>query len=112
MHTVTFTCPHCNNLMAVGTDHLGQDVRCPTCQNVVVAPTAPEPVQELTVSGPADDGAESIFSGEQHDEDVFGSKPPKIEVAAGPPLSGSMVSQFASYPPAPHLEPPPPESAP
>src|SRR5438477_567543 len=40
MQTVTFTCRHCNNLMGVTADLLGQAVHCPTCGQVVVAPSA------------------------------------------------------------------------
>ena len=32
MQTVQFQCGHCNKLMAVGVEHLGQQVRCPHCQ--------------------------------------------------------------------------------
>jgi hypothetical protein len=38
MQTVNFQCGHCGNLMAVAADFLGQQVRCPHCQQVVVAP--------------------------------------------------------------------------
>ena len=41
MQTVNFQCGNCNNLMAVGAEYLGQQVRCPHCQAVVVAPAAP-----------------------------------------------------------------------
>ena len=40
MPAVTFQCGSCNNLMAVEEDLRGQQVRCPHCQQVVVAPTA------------------------------------------------------------------------
>jgi hypothetical protein len=40
MQTVNFQCGHCGNLMGVSTEFLGQQVRCPTCQQVVVAPSA------------------------------------------------------------------------
>src|SRR5437763_1257562 len=51
MQTVNFRCGHCNNLMAVGTEFLGQQVRCPHCQNVVVAPpAAPAPAPAANYS--------------------------------------------------------------
>ena len=40
MQTVNFNCPHCGNLMAVGMNLLGRNVRCPHCKAVVQAPTA------------------------------------------------------------------------
>jgi DNA-directed RNA polymerase subunit RPC12/RpoP len=41
MQTVNFQCGHCGKLMAVGSGFLGQQVRCPYCQQVVVAPPPP-----------------------------------------------------------------------
>ena len=57
MATVTFKCGHCNNLMAVNAEYLGRQVRCPHCQQVVVAPAQqsaaapppPPPVPVLTL---------------------------------------------------------------
>ena len=40
MQTVNFQCGHCGKLLAVQRQHLGQQVRCPSCQQIVVAPTA------------------------------------------------------------------------
>jgi len=45
MQTVNFQCGNCNNLMAVSAEFLGQQVRCPHCQAVVVAPAAPAPAK-------------------------------------------------------------------
>src|SRR5437763_1339138 len=42
MQTTNFQCGHCGNLMAVTANMLGQQVRCPNCQQVVLAP-APAP---------------------------------------------------------------------
>jgi hypothetical protein len=47
METLTFQCGHCNRLMAVGGGFLGKEVRCPHCQQVVVAPTQPAPTSPL-----------------------------------------------------------------
>jgi DNA-directed RNA polymerase subunit RPC12/RpoP len=41
MQTVNFQCDHCGKLMAVGANYLGQQVRCPHCQHVVLAPAVP-----------------------------------------------------------------------
>ncbi len=79
MQTVNFRCGHCNNLMAVGTEYLGQQVRCPTCLNVVVAPAnvpsqapvfAPEPVPAPT---PAPPELENLFPQIAENEDIFSS---------------------------------------
>src|SRR5262249_54845965 len=40
MATVNFQCGHCGKLMAVEAGHLGQQVRCPHCQGVVLTPPA------------------------------------------------------------------------
>ncbi len=40
MQTVNFQCGHCGKLMAVGVEFLGQQLRCPHCQQVVLAPAA------------------------------------------------------------------------
>ena len=118
MHTVTFTCPHCNNLMAVGAEHLGQQVRCPSCQNILVAPAQEPavvtggsvPMIDLGLSTGEEESPESIF-GEVHDEDLFGTPPPKIDIPIEPaslPANGSAVMQVTSAPPMPELAPPPP----
>ncbi len=52
METLTFQCGHCNKLMAVGTAHLGQQVRCPHCQQVVVAPSQPAPATHAPAESP------------------------------------------------------------
>jgi hypothetical protein len=41
METVNFQCGNCKNLMAVETGFLGQQVRCPHCQQVVLVPAPP-----------------------------------------------------------------------
>jgi hypothetical protein len=44
METMNFPCGHCGNLMAAGQDLQGQVVRCPHCQQLVIAPvTSPQP---------------------------------------------------------------------
>jgi hypothetical protein len=59
MQTVQFQCGHCGSTMGVNIEFLGQEVRCPTCQQVVVAPAAadqfpPEP-------SPTSDSTEKLF---------------------------------------------------
>jgi hypothetical protein len=86
MQTVNFQCGHCRNVMGVNAAYLGKQVRCPHCQQVVLAPAqaptpAPAPVAVSPPAGPAPgqskaapDPEDSIF-GEQVDEDLFGSPP-------------------------------------
>jgi hypothetical protein len=45
MQSVNFRCGHCNNLMEVDEDLLGQQVPCPHCQQIVVL-TLPTPAAE------------------------------------------------------------------
>lgn len=106
MQTVQFQCGHCGKLMAVGSEHLGEQVRCPHCQQVVIAPppaapaSAPNPVDAPPPGGaetapytpaPASD-AEDIFSPADGGDDLFGGgEAPRVEIPAeplAPPLPG------------------------
>jgi hypothetical protein len=91
METVNFQCGHCGNLMGVSTEFLGQQVRCPTCQGIVLAPGPSAPAAAdlgATVSFPPKEDAEpeSIFSPpEDACEDVFGhSSAPRVEMPPEP----------------------------
>jgi hypothetical protein len=116
MQTVNFNCPHCGNLMAVGTNLLGRNVRCPHCKQVLRAPAAPgwapvqpapappAPLPTFDVPRPAEHH-ESIF-GERHDEDVFGSDPPKPTMPPEPaplprPATGPALGATVSMPTPP-----------
>jgi hypothetical protein len=118
MQTLTFSCPHCTNLMAVGLELLGQQVQCPTCGQVIIAPASMPEQQAAAVSVSAAEGSSAIISfdqpkqedhdsifGEVQDEDVFGSRPPKVEIPDGPPITPAPVasdppgSNFASFAP-------------
>lgn len=111
MQTVNFNCPHCGNLMAVGTNLLGRNVRCPHCKQVVrapvgagegpPAPAAPPPT--FNVPGPTGEHHESIF-GERHDEDLFGSEPlkptlPSMPAPPPPPLEETVQVPSPAPPP-------------
>jgi hypothetical protein len=107
MQTVSFNCPHCQKLMGVAVDLQGQEVQCPSCGRTLVAPTNAEPLVAFDdVTKVSSESHESIF-GEHHDEDVFGTPPPKVDVPGGvEAVSGLMPtslapghSQFAVYPP-------------
>ncbi len=117
MQTLTFSCPHCKNLMAVVLDLLGRQVQCPTCKKVIIAPNAvPTPQAANAPAEPKSSGSgseilfelgkeedtDSIF-GEVQDEDVFGSRPPRLEIPEGPPLTPNPpdrpASNFATFAP-------------
>jgi hypothetical protein len=125
MQTVNFHCPHCGNLMAVGTNLLGRNVRCPHCRQVVRAPAAageaPAPPAPTPAPPPRQPGVpsfnvprpteahESIF-GERHDEDVFGSEPPKPKMPDAPtpisppaPTPQTLAETVAVQTPTPNL---------
>jgi hypothetical protein len=103
METVNFQCGHCGNLMAVGTDHLGQQVRCPHCQQVVVAPPhAPAPAAAAPAPAPAEttfqptvpQDHEDIFAPPAPTDDLFGApRLPKLEL---PPPNGPLPDPAAT----------------
>ena len=65
METVTFTCKHCDQVIAVEVSSLGQEVECPHCKQVVTAPAVP-----------ADAAEEPPAPGEPH------ARPPRARDAA------------------------------
>ncbi len=121
MQTVNFQCGNCNNLMAVGAEYVGQQVRCPHCQAVVVAPAgdapppAPAPASAPFLS-PTVNEQEDIFAPPEPSDDLFGRpEAPRVELppmqttlaADGPALPadaeplGSTMTYSAPEPPAP-----------
>src|SRR4051794_17013317 len=89
METVNFQCGHCGKLMAVTTQMLGRQVRCPHCQQVVLAPAqspAPRPslVEDATLS--VTEEHDSIFTPpSEAAEDLFGDAPePRLELPPFP----------------------------
>lgn len=93
MQTVNLTCPHCGKLMALSSEWLGRQVRCPHCSGVVptpaeapgppaLAPTAAEPQIELAVQN---DEPDSIFSpSDADDEGLFAGPVPQVEFPPEP----------------------------
>lgn len=78
MQTVNFTCGHCDNLMAVTADLLGQHVRCPHCQQVVLAP-APSALPAVATPVPAPlttepDALSFSPAGAREEDSIFGPK--------------------------------------
>src|SRR5438876_3627008 len=95
MQTINFECGHCHNLMAVGENFLGQQFRCPHCQQVVVAPLPPSPPAVVPppeaparpmFSMPPPEEHESIFgAAESVGDDLFGEPPaPQVEMPPQP----------------------------
>jgi hypothetical protein len=95
MQTVNFQCGHCGKLMGVSGEFLGQQVRCPHCQQVVVAPLSavPPPASPEASSFSPDliqtvlqppiplADPEDIFSPPDVTEDLFGQPDaPRIEM--------------------------------
>jgi len=109
MQTVNFQCGHCGKLMGVSSAFLGQQVRCPHCQQVVVAPpsteaTAPAPTEgaplpsglfETILQPPAPADPEDIFSPAEPTEDLFGRPDaPRLEMPVdllAPTLAGEQA---------------------
>ena len=106
MQTVKFQCGKCQKVMAVGDNLLGKQVRCPHCQQVILAPAtvpAPVPVPALAPAGaPTPGGAPevvfrmpvqrteeegSIFGeNEEEGDDLFNSpRAPTVELPPAPP---------------------------
>jgi hypothetical protein len=76
METVNFPCSHCGELMAVTTDHLGAQVHCPHCRQVVQAPSAPE-------SRRASETESILTSADEVSDDLFGGPlRPRVELPA------------------------------
>ncbi len=113
MQTVQFPCGHCGNVMAVESEFLGQPVRCPRCQQIVVAP-ADAPSDSAPADGlvartnsaetivkplvPSGDG-EDIFAPEEPTDDLFGRpEPPRIEI---PPPKPALAENNPTLPPEP-----------
>jgi DNA-directed RNA polymerase subunit RPC12/RpoP len=128
MDTVEFQCGHCSQLLAVNREHLGQQVRCPHCQQTVLAPhpePVPAPVPEQPQAFPATmemvapslppDEPESIFSAHTESDDLFGQVPEvELPPAVAMPPAALPALQTVQPPPSemPNLELTAPEAIP
>lgn len=103
MPAVTFQCGNCKNLLAVEDHLLGQQVRCPHCQQVLVAqgppalsPTA-RPIRVESPSEHSDVPADislgfSISTPPHHEEEsIFTTAPRATEDLFGEPAPGQVV---------------------
>ncbi|MSQ93987.1 MAG: hypothetical protein EXR98_05455 [Gemmataceae bacterium] len=81
MEIVQLQCGNCQQLMAIGVEHLGGQVQCPHCQAVVqtqAAAPAPAPNMQLELR-------ERTFSGAAASDVVLGNAPaPQVEMPPGP----------------------------
>ena len=83
MQTVQLTCSKCGKVMAISTEHLGTQVHCPHCMEILQAP--PPPVAQPPEIKGSDGEVESIFGGSS-DEDIFGGSPKaRVEMPEVPP---------------------------
>jgi hypothetical protein len=120
MQPVHFHCGHCGKLIAVNTEHLGRQVRCPHCQQVVFAPQSAAPTPEPAAGGveapspgfletilnvPAPTGdAEDIFSPADVSDDLFGGgEAPRIEMPPPDPLALTLPDHNAGALPHPEV---------
>ena len=81
MQNVNFQCRHCGNLIAVGADLLGKQVRCPHCQQVITAPPPlpPTPTSPLEEKPPEPTSA----APRQETSDILSeapANPPPVEM--------------------------------
>jgi phage FluMu protein Com len=88
METVQLQCGSCNKLMAISTQHLGSQVRCPHCQAVVQTPQPAEASAPLEIHAPQVEAgeAESIFTPPAPSEDLFDA--PQGPLVEMPPDAG------------------------
>jgi hypothetical protein len=131
METVQLQCGNCGKVMAINTEHLGGQVRCPHCQSVVQTPPRahPDPTPtplpaEIVVPQVASGEVESIFAPDEASDDLFGARPqrshvqmpnespppPPMRHPAETPLNDAptqtrdSIGLFAGAPPAPPAE--------
>jgi hypothetical protein len=99
MATVTFDCERCGRLMGVSSEYLGQQVRCPHCQQVIRAPAAdrlaepkpplrpPHGIEESIFEAPDDNAGDALFAGPEKSLVEMPPEPPvpNLQMEAEPP---------------------------
>jgi hypothetical protein len=95
MQTVQFQCGHCGNLMGVSTEFLGEQVRCPTCEQVVVAPASAEPSPSEPSS--ITESTENLFLANLQSAPIGGAPKPEARPAepSAPPEPAPVPSPHA-----------------
>lgn len=89
MQSVNFRCGHCGNLMAVGEEFLGQQVRCPHCEQVVATSpgeAGPGPSEGVNGAEPVPPPPDDLSSPPTR---LFGEGPARPTMEAFPPGSSS-----------------------
>jgi hypothetical protein len=122
METVQLQCGNCGKVMAISTEHLGGQVRCPHCQSVVQTPPrqppAPVPLPAATLAPQLESReGESIFAPDEPSDDLFGERPQQNHVEMPPDnpppepphyaadaAPQETVGVFAGAPPAPQAD--------
>jgi hypothetical protein len=87
MDVVKFPCSGCQKLMAVGPDLLGHHVRCPHCQQVIVAPAAESAAEPTDGGDPFSFGGvvdSPVMAAEEASVEPTPSEPPHV---AKPPAA-------------------------
>jgi hypothetical protein len=111
MQTVSFQCGHCGKLMGVGAQFLGQQVRCPHCHGVVLAPPAPPSPPAPAPAPPAPDLTATVEHRIAEHEDIF-AQPESDDLFGGVPAPRVEMPPAPTPRPAPAPEPArPPEEA-
>ena len=96
MQTVQFQCGHCGKLMGVSHEFLGQQVRCPTCQQIVLAPAGEG--SELAPS--ADGNADELFLANLQTAPIGDPPSPETQPAAAPEPAPEATAPEAPAPEA------------
>jgi hypothetical protein len=118
MENVNFKCGSCGQIMAVGASSVGQQVRCPHCQQIVLAdaPTNPAPAAALE-AGPSAQPPGGFFDPTNlgvppvsEIESIFTSPEANSDALFGGPPRGLVEMPPDPLPPPP-VEPPPPGPA-
>jgi phage FluMu protein Com len=119
METVQLQCGSCQKLMAISVAHLGGQVQCPHCRAVVQTPAPAKAPVPSPLSPPAHIvERESIFSGPEASDDVFGGGPtlPLVEMPHERAPAPPEIPQTIEFTPEPGVDhfaaPPAPQYAP